>query len=143
MSTLSKRHRRRSSPGEARPFDGMSTINPHAAGIDMGAHAIMACVPDGADHQLGRAFGTSTADLDAVADWCVDRGIQTAAMESTGGYVRRITACAISLAEGTGSGGNPWVNDLPGGESQRGQEHVGKAERPRSRVWPGSARPVC
>jgi transposase len=33
-----------------------------------------------------RAFGTYTADLDAVADWFVDRGIQTAAMESTGVY---------------------------------------------------------
>jgi hypothetical protein len=28
---------------------------------------------------------------------------------------------AISLAEGTGLGGHPWVNDFPRGESQRGQ----------------------
>jgi hypothetical protein len=68
MSTLSKRHRRRSSQGEARPFDGMRKINAHAAGVDMGAHAIMACVPDGDDQQLVRAFGTYMADLDAVAD---------------------------------------------------------------------------
>jgi hypothetical protein len=46
----------------------------------------MACVPDGDDQQLVRAFGTSTADLDALADWFVDRGIQTAAMASTGVY---------------------------------------------------------
>jgi hypothetical protein len=38
---------------------------------------------------------------------------------------------------------NPWVNDLPGSESQRGQQPVGEAERPRSRVWSGSARLVC
>jgi hypothetical protein len=31
-----------------------------------------------------RAFGTYTADLDAVAAWFVDRGMQTAAMASTG-----------------------------------------------------------
>lgn len=111
MSKLSKRHRIRSSQGEARPFDGMRKITPHAAGVDIGAHEIMACVPDGDDQQLVRAFGTDTADLDALADWFVDRGIQTAAMESTGVYVRRITARAISLAEGTGSEGNPWVND--------------------------------
>jgi transposase len=86
MSKLSKRHRIRSSPGEARPFDGMRQINAHAAGVDIGAHAILAGVPDGDDQQLVRAFGTYTADLDALADWCVDRGIQTAAMESTGVY---------------------------------------------------------
>ena len=105
MSKLSKRNRHRSSQGETRPFDGMSTINAHAAGVDIGAHEIMACVPDGDDQQLVRAFGTYTADLDAVADWCVDRGIQTAAMESTGVYwiplfetleARGIQCCLIS-----------------------------------------------
>jgi transposase len=64
----------------------MSQINAHAAGVDMSAHEIVAGVPDGDAQQLGRAFGTYTADLDAVADWFVDRGIQTAAMESTGVY---------------------------------------------------------
>jgi len=54
----------------------MSQINAHAAGIDIGAHDILACVPDGDDQQLVRAFGTYTADLDALADWCVDCGIQ-------------------------------------------------------------------
>jgi hypothetical protein len=46
----------------------------------------MACVPDGDNQQLVRAFGTYTADLDALADWCIDRGIETVAMESTGVY---------------------------------------------------------
>src|SRR5712691_9683713 len=86
MSTLSKRHRARSSQGETRPFEGMRTVNLHAAGVDSGAHEIMACVPDGDDQQLVRAFGTYTADLEALADWFMDRGIQTAAMESTGVY---------------------------------------------------------
>ena len=86
MSTLSTRHRIRSSQGDARPFDGMRQINSHAAGVDSGAHAILAGVPDGDDQQVVRAFGTYTADLDTLADWFVDRGIQTAAMESTGGY---------------------------------------------------------
>ena len=65
MSKLSKRNHRRSSHGEARPFEGMRQVNPHAAGVDMGAHEIMACVPDGDAQQIVRAFGTSTADLDA------------------------------------------------------------------------------
>jgi hypothetical protein len=44
----------------------------------------MACVPDGDDQPLVRAFGPYTAALAALADWCIDRGIETAAMESTG-----------------------------------------------------------
>ena len=86
MSKLSKRHRTRSSHGELRPFEGMSKVNLSAAGVDIGAHEIMACVPDSADHQIVRAFGTYTADLDALAAWFLDRGIQTVAMESTGVY---------------------------------------------------------
>ena len=86
MSKLSKRQRIRSSQGEARPFEGMSQVTVHAAGVDIGAHEIMACVPDGDDRQLVRAFGTYTADLDALAAWFIDRGIETAAMESTGVY---------------------------------------------------------
>jgi hypothetical protein len=58
MSQLSKRTRSRSSPGEARPFEGMRQVHRYAAGVDIGAHEIMACVPDGDDHQLVRAFGT-------------------------------------------------------------------------------------
>ena len=105
MRKLSQRHRGRSSPGEARPFAGMRHVNRHAAGVDIGAHEIMACVPDGDDQQLVRAFGTYTADLDTLADWFVDRGIQTAAMESTGVYwiplfetleARGIQCCLIS-----------------------------------------------
>jgi transposase len=105
MSKLSKRHRVRSSQGEARPFDGMRKINLHAAGVDIGAHEILACVPDGDDQQLVRAFGTYTADLDTLADWFVDRDIQTVAMESTGVYwiplfetleARGIHCCLIS-----------------------------------------------
>jgi len=84
MSTRSQRRRLRSAPGEARPFEGMSQVTAHAAGGDIGAHAIMACVPDGDDQQLVRACGTYTADLEALADWCIDRGIETAAMASTG-----------------------------------------------------------
>jgi transposase len=105
VSTLSRRHRTRSSQGATRPFEGMRTVTPHAAGVDIGAHAIMACVPDGDDQQIVRAFGTSTADLESLADWCIDRGIQTVAMASTGVYgiplfetleARGIQGCLIS-----------------------------------------------
>jgi transposase len=105
MSTLSTRHRARSSQGEARPFAGMRQVTPHAAGVDIGAHEIVACVPDGEAQQIVRTFGTYTADLQTLADWFVDRGIQTVAMESTGVYwmplfeelkARGLQCCLIS-----------------------------------------------
>ena len=105
MSKLSRRHRARSSQGDTRPCEGMRTVNPHAAGVDIGAHAIMAGVPDGDDQQIVRAFGTDTAALESLADWCIDRGIQTVAMASTGVYwmplfetleARGIHGCLIS-----------------------------------------------
>lgn len=92
---------------------------------------------------MTRTFSTMTADLLALADWLTGLDITQVAMESTGEFVRRITARAIPPAGRMGSEGNPWVNNLPHGESQGGQEHVGDAERPRRRVWSGSARPVC
>jgi transposase len=105
MSKLSRRHRVQASQGEARPFAGMRKITAHAAGVDIGAHEIVACVPDGEDQQIVRTFGTYTADLQTLADWLVDRGIQTVAMESTGVYwiplfeeleARGLQCCLIS-----------------------------------------------
>jgi transposase len=83
VSQLSRRHRPRSSHGDTRPFEGMRT-NLHAAGVEVGAHDIMACVPDGDDQQIVRACGTSPADRESLADWFIDRGIETVAMASTG-----------------------------------------------------------
>jgi hypothetical protein len=38
--------------------------------------------------------------------------------------VRRFTRHSIPVSDGKGYKGDLWVNDLPGGENQRGQEHV-------------------
>ena len=54
---------------EARPFQGMSLVNQHAAGVDIGAHEIMVCVPGLDNEQLVRSFGNYTADLHAIAKW--------------------------------------------------------------------------
>ena len=42
--------------------------NPAAAGLDIGAEEIWACVPAERDAQPVRAFGTFTPDLQALAD---------------------------------------------------------------------------
>ncbi len=98
MSKLRKRNRARSSQGATRPFEGMRQVHPHAAGVDIGAHEIVACVPDGDDQQIVRTFGTDTVDLQTLADWFVDRGIQTVAMASTG--VSWIPLCEEREARG-------------------------------------------
>jgi len=71
---------------EARPFAGMSQVHPHAAGVDIGAHEIMVCVQGGDSTQLVRSFGSYTVDLQAIATWLEEHGVETVAMESTGVY---------------------------------------------------------
>lgn len=99
MSKLSRRQHEHSAHGESRPFAGMHKVTAHAAGVDIGAHEIVACVPDGEEQQIVRTFGTYTADIQNLAAWFVDRGIQTVAMESTGVYwiplFEELEACGL------------------------------------------------
>ncbi|HLO15560.1 MAG TPA: IS110 family transposase [Anaerolineales bacterium] len=83
MSRLSQPN---TSLAEARPFQGMSVVNQHAAGVDLGAHEIMVCIPGPDNTQLVRSFGNYTADLHAIARWLGEHSIWTVAMESTGVY---------------------------------------------------------
>ncbi len=83
MSKLSQPNH---SLAEVRPFAGMSQVNPHAAGVDIGAHEIVVCVAGEENTQLVRSFGTYTVDLHAIADWLAEGHIETVAMESTGVY---------------------------------------------------------
>jgi len=71
---------------EARPFEGLSKVNQNAAGVDIGATEIVACVPDGDEVQLVKAFGNYTVDLHAICEWFRKHKIKTVAMESTGVY---------------------------------------------------------
>jgi len=64
----------------------LKRIQPDAAGIDCGATSHYVAVPEGRDPQPVRAFRTFTADLYRLADWLVQCGIKTVAMESTGVY---------------------------------------------------------
>jgi transposase len=68
------------------PSRGMSPIHPRAAAIDVGAKMHVAAVgPDRASEPV-RTFGTFTDDLNRLADWFQECGIETVAMESTGVY---------------------------------------------------------
>ena len=71
---------------EVRPFEGLSKVNQNAAGVDIGATEIVACVPDGDEVQLVKAFGNYTVHLHAICEWFRKHKIKTVAMESTGVY---------------------------------------------------------
>ncbi len=64
----------------------MNILNHNAAGLDIGASEIYACVPADRDEKNIRAFKTFTVDLHALANWLGECSIKTVAMESTGIY---------------------------------------------------------
>jgi transposase len=61
-------------------------VNPNAAGLDVSAAEIVACVPRNRAEEPIRSFGTYTPDLQALAHWLKECGIETVAMEATGVY---------------------------------------------------------
>jgi len=83
-----KKHTRpaRRPPVTAHPAAAWSSLNPDAAGLDIGSAEIWAAVPSDRDPQPVRPFATFTPDLNALADWLQTCRIQTVAMESTGVY---------------------------------------------------------
>lgn len=64
----------------------METINPHAAGIDIGSEVHYVAVDPCATDKPVRTFGCYTPDLHHMADWLKQCGVTTVAMESTGVY---------------------------------------------------------
>src|SRR5213080_5360985 len=76
--------KRRSSKKTGTPV--LHSLNPNAAGVDIGATEIYIAVPADRDAQPVRHFSTFTEDLHAAADWLKSCNIETVAMESTGVY---------------------------------------------------------
>ena len=85
---MRNRKSKRSAKGmeESRPFDGLSRVNKNAAGVDIGATEIVACVSGSKEVQLVKSFGNYTVDLQAICEWLRKYGVETVAMESTGVY---------------------------------------------------------
>jgi hypothetical protein len=83
---MRKKNKRTPGVEEAHPFRGMSRIHPDAAGVDIGAIEIVACVAGDESTQIVKAFGNYTVDLQALAQWMKSHHIKTIAMESTGVY---------------------------------------------------------
>lgn len=65
----------------------LRVVNPHAAGIDVGATSHYVAVPPDsvpAGESAVRKFGAFTPDLDEMVEWLKACGVRTVAMESTG-----------------------------------------------------------
>jgi len=67
-------------------WDDRPCLHPNAAGMDIGASAIVVAVSLERDAEPGRVFETFTPDLRALVDWLVACHIATGALESTGIY---------------------------------------------------------
>ena len=62
-------------------FVTLERVHPHAAALDIGA-----AVPPERSEDSVRCYGTFTVELEALADWLIECGVDTVAMESTGVY---------------------------------------------------------
>lgn len=65
---------------------GLPIINEFAAGIDIGSRFHVVAVGSDLCDEPVRTFQAFTSDLLRMADWLIEVGIQTVAMESTGVY---------------------------------------------------------
>lgn len=75
-----------SPPRTPRPLTALDRINPHAAGIDVGATSHFVAVPEDRDPHPVQEFGAYTDDLLRLADWLSACRVTDVAMESTGVY---------------------------------------------------------
>lgn len=73
-------------PQKVVKLDSLKHINLNAAGLDIGAAEIWACVPEDRAEISVRVFESCTVELHRLADWLEQCGIETVAMESTGVY---------------------------------------------------------
>lgn len=65
----------------------LPVLRPRVAGLDVGSTQHWACAPPKPDGTPNvRGFGTTTDQLEALADWLVEHGVESVAMESTSVY---------------------------------------------------------
>jgi transposase len=79
---------RRTTPGTKQKKNSgiLEQINHNAGGIDAGAEYHHVAIPEDRPGRTVRRFSTSTFGLYALADWLVENGVDTVAVEATGVY---------------------------------------------------------
>ena len=79
VNTKTKRKRSRST--------ALSRIHPQVAGIDLGSREHWVCAPEVTPGKPNvRTFGTTMEQLQHLADWLLEQGVESVAMESTSVY---------------------------------------------------------
>jgi transposase len=66
--------------------NGLPVINERAAGIDIGSRFHVVAVPSNLSDEPVQTFQAFTADIQRMADWLKNSGVETVVMESTGVY---------------------------------------------------------
>lgn len=67
--------------------EAMPVLRTDVAGADLGSREHWVAAPPGADGKPNvRTFGTTTKELHAMADWLLQQGVHSVAMQSTGIY---------------------------------------------------------
>jgi transposase len=82
-----EQHEENADRKRGRYVEGLPSIRPLVAGIDLGSkrHWVCAPTPDGTGREVA-SFGATTAELLRMAQWLKERQVESVAMESTGVY---------------------------------------------------------
>jgi transposase len=67
-------------------WQALEIVHPDAAGIDVGGSEHWVAVSSDRDPEPVRRFGCFTADLHEMAQWLVQKGVRSVALQSTGVY---------------------------------------------------------
>jgi transposase len=67
-------------------WKALEVVHPDAAGIDVGGSEHWVAVSPDRDAEPVRRFGCFTADLRKMAEWLVEKGVRSVALQSTGVY---------------------------------------------------------
>ena len=63
----------------------LQVVHPNCAGIDIGSSSHFVAVDPAHNDEPVRSFGSFTDELEAMAQWLCECGVDIVAMESTGG----------------------------------------------------------
>ena len=86
-ATMASKKSKRRGKKKVRPIQALPVIRANSAGIDLGSREHWVCGPARGDNKVNvQQFGTTTPQLNELADWLVHEGVESVAMESTGVY---------------------------------------------------------
>ena len=86
MSTKKSMAERKGSVQKRVDWKALEITHPNAAGIDVGCTEHWVAINPDRDSEPVRRFGCFTADVRAMGQWLVQKGVRSVAMQSTGVY---------------------------------------------------------